>query len=57
MVKVYVPADVVPGTLTVKLEAPIAGFVLKVGVAPAGSPLALKVTVDENPLEGVMVTP
>jgi len=43
------------GTLTFRLEDPVVG--LNVAVVPVGNPVALKVTVDENPLDEVMVTP
>jgi hypothetical protein len=41
---------------TVRVDDPVAGFGVKVPVAPAGNPLTLSVTVLLNPLTGVMVT-
>jgi len=56
IVKERVPVGVEVDTFTVRLEEPVTGFTLKVGVAPVGKPLALKVTTAENPLVGFMVT-
>jgi hypothetical protein len=48
MVKVF--TGVVPEVATVSVEdAPVAGFGLNVAVAPAGTPVALKVTPPVNP--------
>jgi hypothetical protein len=56
-VRGYDPAAVPAPTVTVKVvELPLAGFGLKLPVAPAGSPLTEKLIAELNPPLGVMPT-
>jgi len=57
MVKVYVPAGVVVLVVTdiVDEPDPVADVGLKLALAPAGNPLALKVTTPANPPDPVTV--
>ena len=58
MVSVDVPAAVVLAVVTVSVEVPLPLIVAgeKLGVAPVGNPLALRVTVPLNPLSAPTVT-
>jgi len=56
MVSGNVPAGVLAVALTVRVEDPVAGFGLKLPVAPVGNPLTLNVTAPVKPLIGVMLT-
>ena len=56
IVNVLLPVGVELATLTVRFDEPVLWFGLKVGVAPAGRPLALNVTGAENPLVGLTFT-
>jgi len=51
-----VPAGVLTVVLAVSVEDAVAGFGLKLPVAPVGNPLTLNVTAPEKPLTGLMVT-
>ena len=53
-----VPVGVVPAVVTVIVDEPdvVTEAGLKLALAPAGSPLALKVTVPVKPPDGVTVT-
>ena len=55
-VKGYVPRAVEELTVIVSAEEPVAGFGLKLPVAPAGRPLTDKVTGELKPPVGVIVT-
>jgi hypothetical protein len=57
MVSGYVPTGVVELVVTVSVELPVPVTVAgeKLGVAPAGSPLALNVTTPLNPFNAPMV--
>jgi hypothetical protein len=58
IVTVYVPVGVVVDVVTAiveVVEVEATGFGLKVALAPAGSPLALSVTLPVNPPERVIV--
>jgi hypothetical protein len=48
-VKVYVPRGVEAPTTTVRVEEVVAGFGLKLPVAPVGSPVTEKVTDELKP--------
>ena len=52
----YVPRAVEELTVIVRAEELVAGFGLKLPVAPAGSPLTDRVTGELNPPVGVIVT-
>ena len=58
MVSVDVPAAVVLAVVTVSVEVPLPLIVggEKLGVAPVGNPLALRVTVPLNPLSAPTLT-
>jgi len=57
MVTEKLPVAVVGSVFTVKIEElPVAGLRLKLGVAPVGNPLALKVTIPVKPPDGEMFT-
>ena len=56
MVTVDVPAGVELLVVMFNVEELIAGFGVKVPLAPLGSPLTLKLTLPVNPPEGVIVT-
>ena len=58
IVNVLVPAGVLALVVTVMVDDPEPATEggLKLALAPAGNPLALKVTVPVNPPEGVTVT-
>ena len=58
MVSVDVPAAVVLAVVTVSVEVPLPLIVAgeKLGVAPVGNPVALRVTVPVNPLSAPTVT-
>jgi len=56
MVSGKVPAGVLALVVTVSVEDPVAGFGLKLPVAPVGNPLTLNATVPLKPLTGLMVT-
>jgi len=51
-----VPAGVLTVVLTVSVEDAVAGFGLKLPVAPVGNPLALNVTAPLKPLIGLIAT-
>jgi hypothetical protein len=55
-VKGYVPRAVEELTVIVSAEEPVAGFGLKLPVAPAGRPLTDKFTSELKPPVGVIVT-
>ena len=55
-VKRYVPCAVEELTVIVNAEVLVAGFGLKLPVAPAGRPLTDKVTEELKPAVGVIVT-
>ena len=55
-VKRYVPRAVEELTVIVNAEVLVAGFGLKLPVAPAGRPLTDKVTEELKPAVGVIVT-
>ncbi len=57
MVKVELPVGVVAAVVMVMVEEPeaVTDDGLKLAVAPAGNPVALKLTVPLNPPEGVTV--
>ena len=59
MVRVYVPAGVDVLVITVMVEEPdpATDCGLNDALAPAGRPLALNVTAELNPFDGVTVTP
>src|SRR2546422_7954765 len=50
------PVEVVAVVLTVMVAEPVAGLGLKLALAPAGNPLALKLTTPVKPPEGEMIT-
>jgi hypothetical protein len=54
MVKVFTGVALEVATVSVE-DAPVAGFGLKLAVAPAGTPAALKVTPPVNPPVRVML--
>jgi hypothetical protein len=56
MVNVEVPVGVELPVVIFNVEELVAGFGVKVPVAPVGSPLTEKVTPPVNPPEGVIVT-
>jgi hypothetical protein len=57
IVIVYVLREVFEAVATVKVvDAPVAGFGLNAWVAPAGSPVAEKLTAPANPPVGAMFT-
>ncbi len=57
MVTEKLPVDVAGSVFTVKIEElPVVGLRLKLGVAPVGNPLALKVTSPVKPPDGEMFT-
>jgi hypothetical protein len=57
-VSVEVAAAAVPSVVTVSVEVPLPVIVVdeKLGEAPVGKPVALKVTVPVNPFKAPMVT-
>jgi hypothetical protein len=57
MVTVYVPVGVVALVVTERVEDTVAGFGVKLPLAPLGSPLALSVTWPVKPPVGLIVTP
>ena len=60
IVRVKLPTLVVELVVTVRVDVPVAGSVIDVGlkdpVAPAGAPVTARPTVPPNPLSGVTVT-
>ena len=56
MVSVDVPTGVVAKVVMLSADVDVAGFVVKVPVAPVGNPLTLSVTAPLKPPEGVIVT-
>ena len=56
MVSVYVPAGVLVLVVTEKVEEVVAGFGLKLPLAPLGSPLTLRVTWPTKPPVAPIVT-
>ena len=52
---VYVPRGVDASTVIVSVEELVAGFGLKLPIAPDGRPLTERVTDELKPLRGVMV--
>jgi hypothetical protein len=54
-VNVYVPLTL-DGTVTRRVEELVAGFGLKLPLAPEGSPRTERLTAELNPPEGVIVT-
>ena len=56
MVSVYVPAGVLVLVVTESVVELLAGFGLKLPLAPLGSPLTLRVTWPLNPPVGLMAT-
>jgi hypothetical protein len=57
IVSVYVPAGVLALVVTASVDVVVAGFALKLPVAPVGSPLTLSVTALAKPPVGLIVTP
>lgn len=55
-VRVEVLFATLPGTFTVSVDDVVAGFGLKVAVAPPGWPLTERVTGELNPPIGLIVT-
>ena len=56
MVSVELPVGVVARVVTLSVDVAVAGFVVKVPVAPVGNPATLSVTEPVKPPDGVMVT-
>ena len=57
IVSVEVPIGVVAMVVTDRVEDEVAGFGLKLPVAPVGNPLTLNVTWPPKPNSGVIVVP
>ena len=55
-VRAYVPRDTPDGTVTVKVEDPVAGFGLNVPAAAGGRPLTARLTDELKPPVVVMLT-
>ena len=56
IVSVYVPTGVLVLVVTESVDEVVAGYGVKLLVAPAGNPLTVNVTWPVNPLIGVIVT-
>jgi hypothetical protein len=56
MMGVELPTGVLVLVVTVNVDDPVAGFGVKVPVAPVGNPLTLNVTAPVKLLNGLMVT-
>ena len=56
IVNVYVPTGVLALVVTESVDEVVAGFGVKLPVAPAGNPLTVNVTCPVNPLIGVTAT-
>jgi hypothetical protein len=57
MVSVDVPPGVLAPVVTISVEDPVAGFGVKLPLAPVGNPLMLNVTALLKPFVGLIVMP